>query len=438
MKNCAALLGLLAALAAPLPVYASVDKADFAVVLTRHGVRSFTHTPPQYTWPDWSPVDPGFLTAHGYRLMTVMGAFYRRTLAAEGVKIGCRPGRTFVYADVDQRTLATGRALIEGVCGSPDALPLYHDAQLGGANVNDPLFDGADWLAPAGKIDRSASLAAVAAAAPNPPSQLLTRYAPEFAALQSLLDPRCTVTCPPVTSGDSTIVSTKKGLAALQGPVDLGSEYAESLFLQYAQCGPALDTAKLAEALRLHVLEYDVNARNAYAPLIKGGNMFAHLVGLLEEKAGMPHPDVTIPDVGAATVAMIAGHDTQLGAFGGILHAHWPLGNGMVEDDMPPGGALVFVLRRSAGQYLVHVKFAYPALAQFRYNRAIDGGVSYSPVRFPGCTESGDECVVPLATLAAIAHDLAQKGYVQREWTAMSDADPNLAPLSDPSWTACR
>ena len=58
----------------------------FAVVMTRHRVRSLTHTPAAYAWPDWSPVAPGFLTAHGYRLMTswvpLPGLFRVRRLAA--------------------------------------------------------------------------------------------------------------------------------------------------------------------------------------------------------------------------------------------------------------------------------------------------------------------------------------------------------------------
>jgi 4-phytase/acid phosphatase len=427
---------LLVAASAATPAANERGTAVFAVVVTRHGVRSFTKTPAQYTWPDWSPVAPGYLSAHGYTLVTQLGRYYRTYFSSIGLSMGCGSRGTYVYADVDQRTLETGRALIDGACGSPDALPLYHKATMGPC-VNDPLFDGADWLIPAGKVDTAASRAAVAAAAPNPPSEIVAQHAADFAAVQSLLDTRCSGTCAPVDAGPSEITAKAGSLAELRGPLDTGSGYAESIFLEQAQCAPVVDTAKLAQAMKLHVLAYDVNARNAYNPLVKGGNIFAHIVGVLEAKAGMPHPNVSVPDISQASLMILSGHDTQLGALGGILDAHWALGNGLVADDMPPGGALVFELYRlPSGEYRVHLHFVYQTLAQFRSAGAIAGGVATSPIHMPGC--SGDECSVPLSRLATLAHQLAQRGFVRHDWTSASDAPVELAPLGDPNWTHCR
>jgi 4-phytase/acid phosphatase len=402
----------------------------FAVVVTRHGVRSLTREPAEYAWPDWSPVAPGFLTAHGYRLMTYLGRFYRGYFASLGIPLGCSAQTGFVYADLDQRTLETGRALIEGACGTPGAIPLQH-AATGSA---DPLFDGADWLIPAGRVDSAASRTAVTAAAPVPPSALVAEHAADFADLQALLAPRCADTCPPVTAGASSIVATK-GLAKLLGPLDRASGDAESLFLEDAECGPALDPQRLAGAMRLHVLDYDVNARTTYNASIRGSNIFAHIVGLLEQHAGFAHPDVDVPDLAHVNVAILSGHDTQLGALGGLLDAHWAPGGGLAADDMPPGGALIFELyRTSAGEERVRLRFAYETLAQLRTSSALADGVALSPVRLRGC--DGDDCSVSLAQLGARAHALAGAGFVQRAWTA-SDAPIALAPLVDPNWMRC-
>jgi 4-phytase / acid phosphatase len=429
-----ALLFLIAG-ATALPAASDRGTPVFAVVITRHGVRSFTKTPMEYRWPDWSPVGPGYLSAHGYALIRYLGRYYRQYFSSIGLPMGCSTGGTYVYADLDQRTLETGRALIEGACGSPEALPLYH-AAVTGAGANDSLFDGADWLVPAGKVDTAASRAAVVAAAPNPPGAIVTQHAAEFAALQALLDARCSGTCAPANAGPSDIVAKPGALAELRGPLDAGSGYAESLFLEQAECAPAIDPAKLALAMKLHVLAYDVNARNAYNPLVKGSNMFAHIVGLLEAKAGLPHPDVSVPDVARAKVVLLSGHDTQLGALGGILDAHWALGNGLVADDMPPGGALVFELYRLRdGSYRVHVHFVYETLPQFRSNAVIAGGIAMSPVTMPGC--DGSDCNLPLAQFAALAHRLAQRGFVQHDWTKASDAAVDFAPLGDPAWSHC-
>jgi len=418
-----------------VPAARETETPLFAVVVTRHGVRSLTHAPAEYTWPDWSPVPPGFLTAHGYRLMTYLGRFYRAYFASLGLPLGCDARTGFVYADLDQRTLETGRALIEGICGAPGAIPLQHAANMGPGAV-DPLFDGADRLVPAGLVDAAASRAAVTAAAPVPPSALVADHAPEFADLQALLALRCAGTCPPVTAGASTIVATK-GLAKLLGPLDTASGDAESLFLEDAECGPALDPQRLAGAMRLHVLEYVVNARNTYNASVRGANIFAHIVGLLEAHAGLAHPDLDVPDLAHVNVAFLSGHDTQLGALGGILGAHWALGNGLADDDMPPGGALIFELyRTSAGEDRVRFRFAYQTLAQLRHATALADGEALAPVRLPGCTGAAD-CSVPLAQLAARAHALASQGFVQRAWTAASDAPIAAAPLVDPDWMHC-
>jgi hypothetical protein len=188
--------------------------------------------------------------------------------------------------------------------------------------------------------------------------------------------------------------------------------------------------------MRLHVLQYDINARNAYAPFVRGGNMLVHIVGLLERKAGVVDSDVSVPDISGAKVAFISGHDTQLGALGGILGAHWALSHGLVPDDMPPGGALIFTLYRSpSGVYRVHLAFAYETLEQFRSATVRPGGVALAPVTLDEC--GGAACDLPLTRLAQIAHGIVARGLALRNWTEMSAAPVDLAPLADPSWTQC-
>jgi 4-phytase / acid phosphatase len=415
----AVVLLLLGASTATLPAQTEQGSAIFAVVMTRHGVRSFTKPPAAYTWLDWSPVAPGFLTAHGYKLMTFLGKYYRDYFASIGLSINCASHGMYVYADVDQRTLETGRALIEGACGSPDAVPLYHDAAIG-PGVSDPLFDGSDWLIPAGKVDTAASIASVTAAAPKPPSLVVTQNAAAFAALQYLLDAQCSGTCPRADAGPSEITAKPGGLAAMRGPLAVGEGYVESMFLERAQCAPLSEAFRFHQTEWLRTTEYQINARNAYNASVKGGNVFAHIVGLLQAKAGMPHPDVSVPDVSQANVVMISGHDTQIGALGGIL--------GTPMNGAPPGGALVFELyRRASGEYHVRVQFVHETWPQLESNSPVQNGVMNE-------YDDGD---YDLATLSALAHGFAQRGFVLHDWTAQSDAPVTLAPLADPKWTSC-
>src|SRR5262245_42095289 len=89
----------------------ALPRLKYAIVVTRHGVRSPTWTPDrlnQYSatpWPDFG-VPPGNLTTHGRTLMKIMGGFYREYFAAEGLiaQTGCADAnRTYFWADTDQR-----------------------------------------------------------------------------------------------------------------------------------------------------------------------------------------------------------------------------------------------------------------------------------------------------------------------------------------------
>jgi hypothetical protein len=53
-----------------------VGSPILTVIVTRHGVRSFSSTPHNYDWPSWREVEPSFLTKRGYDLMKQMGVFY--------------------------------------------------------------------------------------------------------------------------------------------------------------------------------------------------------------------------------------------------------------------------------------------------------------------------------------------------------------------------
>jgi len=430
----------LSALCAPASA-AVTDGVTFDVVVARHGVRSVTKPPVQYAWPDWNPVSAGFLTARGYKLMTYMGAFYRSYFASEGLTM-CGPARSsYVYADHEQRPYETARAIVEGACGAPDAVAIYHDARAGAA---DPLFDGSDYFGPLGKIDTPASLAAVTAAAPSPLPAIVTDHIADFAALQAVLDGRCRSTCTPARVGTSEISATKD-LAELHGPIDAASGYAEALFLEYAQCRPLSQidggdatalASRLEAAMRLHVLAYDVNSRSPYNSMVRGGNLLAHIVAMLAQKAGVADDVADAPPLDADDVAFIVGHDTQLGALGGLLNAHWDPGHGLAADDMPPGGALIFELYKGAGdEPRVRLKFVTQSLAQFRSAAALPGGVVVVPARFAGC--SGDDCSVSLASLAGIARNASSRGFVLKEWTKAADAILGFPPLVDPAWTNC-
>ena len=460
---------------------AGADTTVFTIIVTRHGVRAIS--PPKhdanatYAWPDWTevgPKDEPYLTGHGYRLMTLMGKFYRKAQGDKGLPVDCSEKNAVIYADTAQRTLATARALIEGLCGSPDAFYVFHARD---DDAKDPIFNATDWLSRSGKIDGFASKAAVAAVAGSPYSSLVMKHADDFAKFQSLLDTRCPPVrdrpgalgwrrgssgggCAPIVSAASLIEGGKKPdlanegkgneqLAELKGPLETASSYSEDLFLEFAQCRAegqmtSLNSEHLRTALeagmRLHVRAYDVNARNAYNPLVRGGTLLAHIAAMLDQKARRTEvfKRIVTPDLEGKTLAIFSGHDTQLGALGGILNAHSSPEGGIVPDDMPPGSALVFdLVRAPGGEYDVRLHFASMTLDQFRTENPIENGIKFTPVTYTGC--SGDGCVMPLAQFESLGLTLEAQGFVDDNWDALPsrlEKDPGSAtPLKDPRWT---
>jgi hypothetical protein len=419
---------------------ADVSHPIFSVIVTRHGVRSPTKFPGgEYTWPKWDPVPDAFLTKHGYQLMTLMGVFYAKAVYPKGA-VDC--AKVFVYADKVQRTYLSAQALLEGLCGKA-AIPIYHEPDVKAA---DPIFNGAGWVGQ--RIDSSASKDAVAAVAGSPLSTIVMGHAQDFSTFQQgILDSRCPLgSCTPIATAASKIPKTE-GLAELDGPLDTASTYSEDVFLEYAQCRPIAEIApkrgedkfeaNLQAGMQLHALAYRVNARNAYNPLVRGGTLLAHIVGMLDLKAGLPEVlRVDTPtEVKDVDLVIPSGHDTQLGALGGILDAHWAPVGGIVPDDMPPGSALVIDLVKTGTGYGVQLRFASMTLDQFRNKKDLKEG---DPIRLTSVTGSSlcnsDPCVVPLEQFEGLALTLQAQQLVDPDWH-FSNAGLQFAPLQDPDWT---
>ena len=184
---------LCAPLAAQSPATTSDSAADLqlVVILTRHGVRSpltpqadldkFSAAP----WPKWD-VAPGHLTAHGYDLMKLFGAWDRIKLSGEGLlaPTGCADAtRVTILADVDQRTRETGKALAEGllpgcdvaVHSQPDGKvdPFFRPLATGASNE---MSSSSGWSAGIGHADSALAVAAISGRIGGDPNNLTEAY----------------------------------------------------------------------------------------------------------------------------------------------------------------------------------------------------------------------------------------------------------------------
>jgi 4-phytase/acid phosphatase len=383
---------------------------QFVVVLSRHGVRSPTAKSEQYNpysaapWPAWD-VPPGYLTAHGFELMKLFGAYDRMELASQGLLSidGCQDaGRVTIYSDSDQRTRETGKALAVGFF--PGCAPPVHGLPEGTA---DPLFHSNRVTRSPG--DSSLETAAIAGRIGGDPNDLTAAFHSQLAELDKIL-----ATCGANTFDSShrislfdipaTLSGGQQGHPAeLKGPLNTAATLTENLLLEYAQGMDApnigwgcVDEAKLRSLLVLHTVAEDFTARTPAVARIQATKLLDQIrISLRQAATGKPVPGALSKLFDRALI--FVGHDTNLANVAGLLDLNW-IADGR-RDDTPPGAALVFELwrGRKTGDHFVRAYFVSQTLEQMR--SAAQLSLQNSPERvslfIPGCSGEDFSCSWP-------------------------------------------
>jgi 4-phytase / acid phosphatase len=405
----AALFALLAALTEALPAAVRAQPAPqtprLVVVVTRHGVRSPTHPDElaayaAQAWPAWE-VEAGYLTPHGAALMRQFGSYYRNFYVAEGLfpAAGCpEAGSVYIWADVDERTIATGQAIADGLA------PGCSIAVDHATTHSDPLFDPVPAL---GKADPQAALASALGSVGYEPGALAGAYAGALATLEKVLG--CKAGCTSLSAVPTTIsADAKTGLASLNGGLDLAATAAENILLEYADGKPnpawgRVNAATLQQIMQLHALKTRIEHENYYGARAEGSNILTAIDATLAQAVTGAQSDATKAPPSSRFV-VFSGHDTTLALLAGLLHLSW-LMQGYQMNDTPPGGALVFELYAPAGAApFVRLFFVAQSLDQMRSGDGLNPG--RVPVYIPGCPSL--DC--PLATL----HDIVGRAVDPR------------------------
>jgi len=392
---------------------AKEPKLKFAVVLTRHGVRAPTWNLSELNrysaepWPDWG-VAPGNLTAHGRKLMTILGSYYRLYFAGAGLlhSTGCEDAsHVRIRADVDSRTHETARALATGLMQD---CSLDVDAVTSG---QDPLFS--PLAAGIGQPDRALAVLAISGRIGENPDAITGAYQQAFDTLREVLF-ACphAAPCPAEESPtklsvlrQSYSVELGKGdnAADLRGPIRTGSTLSEDLLLEYANGMDGkdlgwgrLDASKLLEIMRLHAAYADLARQTPYIARLQGSNLLNHIQCSLEQAVKGFSVTGSLCDV-RDRLLIVVGHDTNISNVAGMLGISWLL-NGYQPNETPPGGALVFELwQQPDGTITVSTYYVAQSLEQMHnaLPLTLSSPPLKSPIFVPACSRADRQMSCP-------------------------------------------
>jgi len=423
------------------------------VILTRHGVRSPTSMMPGYSshsWPDlakdWHVACCGDLTPRGAELVFLMGAYYRSYYAGRNLlpALGCVAQQTYIWADNEERPIATANALAQGLSGglpgcsvAVNSLPFQlQPCSSSGSNIcQRPSASQTDlWFHPLpalwSKVSQQENndLQNAANDVNQRFPQLVSKYRPSLLALQNVLDccnvSLCQTGAPPctlLTMTGKAAPGQGKGGGALNwsGPFSIGSTASEIFLLEYANGMPCrivgwekvqfnAPDCRGPESFRLmqeiHTLYFGEVQQKAIVGKIQGSNLGNQILLALQKQ---------VQSSGASPTKLVifSGHDSNIANIAGLLGLKWKLPD-LPDNDTPPAGALVFELSSDASNnYYVRVRYVHQTLTQLRT------GVILSPanppnwvdVEMPNCTPECTFSTFQQIVQAAIDPNLTTK-----------------------------
>ncbi len=356
------------------------------IIFGRHSVRSSVVEPlvlDTYAvdpYPDFG-VKPGYLTPHGQKAATRLGAYFHEYLLHERLLTGNARtdlAHSYFRANSIQRSNVTaamfGTGLIPGI-----TIPV-HSFPLGTADpVFDPIGKGVAKVDPfRAEADVRGIFGSGDAVGSASSGELALIRSVLFDYPQGKQPPPPT---PPLKT-DATAspfllnANTKEletgnvidvgGLTTAQSAADpFVMQYADGMPLEKVGWG-RLPLDALSQQTRLITLGFSIVMRSPYLARVQSSNAASHVLRSMEQAVIGDDIPGSFGDARSRAIVVISS-DAYLAGLAGLLDLHWQL-PGYQPDYCPPGGALVFELRQSrrTREYFVRAFYTAQTFDQLR------------------------------------------------------------------------
>lgn len=382
------------------------------VMLSRHGVRPQTDTAgleeaTGRKWPQWSVPD-GFLTGHGYAGMMAQGAWQLENWRSRGLMLGHKghcpmPGKVWLWAAPDQRTKATGVALLDGMfpgCGvavhtsEHQQDPLFDTIEMGIAKPNEQLVYQQVRERTGSSIEAQ------------------KKYATAVADLRRAVCTDEQKSCEFLDKSWEVKINDK-GKAKLSGPVSKGASIGETIRLQYSENLPLSDVAfgharnaqEVNKLMALHAAKYDLVSNTMEYARHGGSILMRQLLGALSSEVN-PDNNTNSQPKWHSPLIIFVGHDSNISQIQTMLGFNWQLPD-YPRNDIPPGGSLIMAryLDKQTGERWVQLTFSARTLDQWRQLSPLNARNPLPVAEFThaGCHKTAIGVLCPLKTFVSLA-----------------------------------
>lgn len=388
-------------------------------------------------WPAWNQA-PGALTPQGAQGVRQIAKFYRQTVAEAQMMTlaGCPSnGALYVYADLLERTQATGREFADGfapgcgvlvrMAGSGRSEPFPAAERRGGTAI-DPLFHPLE--AGVCRIDPLVAQGRVLERVYGDFNRATRELKSAVSALQGALECCKPALCTAFGRGESCkLADLPTAMAPLPdgtglemiGALPIGAGASAAIFDQYLAGMPVdsvgwgrISPAELRDAVRLSTEYRDLMQRTPYLAR-KRGSALLHRVTAAVTSSRMLGFGVIDPAVRDAAVVVFVGDENNLWNLASLMDVSWSQA-GFHRNQVPPGGALVFEVRENVKEkkLRVYTSFVAQNIEQLRKATPLneESLPARTPLRLPGCGATGPGLACTIEEFA-----VAMRNNIDRE-----------------------